>query len=63
MNAMAGSPTGFDIESIREEDCEFVTSPVVGADLAIPVYGDSMTPDYPSGSRVIVKIKALNAWR
>jgi len=41
--------------SIREIDCEKVTSPIQGADFAMPVCGDSMAPEYPSGSRILVK--------
>ena len=34
---------------------ENVVSPVNNADFAIGVYGDSMEPTYPSGSRVFIK--------
>lgn len=36
-------------------DCETVVSPIKGADFAIQVAGDSMYPEYPSGSRVLIK--------
>lgn len=38
-----------------EYDCERIASPVGGAELAIRVYGDSMSPEYPNGSLVYVK--------
>ena len=36
-------------------ECEKVVSPVKGADFAIQVTGDSMSPDYPSGCHVFIK--------
>lgn len=36
-------------------DCEMVVSPIKGVDFAIQVSGDSMHPEYPSGSRVLIK--------
>lgn len=53
--AMGGSLTGIGIDGITPDQCETIISPVVGADFAITVYGDSMAPQYPSGSRVIIK--------
>lgn len=38
-----------------EYECERIASPVGGAELAIRVYGDSMSPEYPNGSLVYVK--------
>ena len=55
MAAMGGGLIGFEEEGIRREDCERVISPIAGADWAIPVYGDSMEPEYPNGSRVFVR--------
>lgn len=55
MAAMGGGLIGFEEEGIRRNDCERVISPIAGADWAIPVYGDSMEPEYPNGSRVFVK--------
>lgn len=43
------------VTAIREIDCEKVTSPIRGADFAMPVCGDSMAPEYPNGSRILVK--------
>lgn len=41
--------------SIMEDDCEKVLSPIKGADFAITVSGDSMSPDYPSGCHILIK--------
>lgn len=40
--------------SISADDCEKMISPINGVDYAIPVTGDSMSPEYPSGSKVLV---------
>lgn len=34
---------------------ETILSPIKGCDWAITIYGDSMAPDYPSGSKVLIK--------
>jgi len=41
--------------SVQDFECERMVSPVKGADYAMQVVGDSMEPEYPSGSRVIIK--------
>lgn len=51
--AQAGRLNEF-TESIKESDCEKMISPINGVDFAIPVTGDSMSPEYPSGSKVLV---------
>ena len=43
------------VDSVHEYDCERMISPVRGASFAMQVVGDSMSPEYPSGSRVIIK--------
>ena len=43
------------VDAVHEYDCERMTSPVRGASFAMQVVGDSMLPEYPSGSRVIIK--------
>lgn len=53
--AMGGSLTGFEESGVMLRDCEKVISPVAGVDMAIPVCGDSMEPEYPNGSQVFVK--------
>lgn len=55
MSAMGGSLVGFDVNGISSTDCERIVSPIAGVDFAISIYGDSMTPDFPSGSRVLIK--------
>lgn len=42
-------------DAVHEYDCEKIVSPIRGASLAAQVTGDSMSPEYPSGSQVIVK--------
>lgn len=52
--AQAGHLSDFS-NAVGELDCDKIVSPVKGVDLAIPVYGDSMAPEYPNGSIVFVK--------
>lgn len=54
ISAMGGSLTGFS-ESVNVEYCERFISPVLDAEMAINVTGDSMYPEYPSGSRILLK--------
>lgn len=54
MSAMGGSLTGF-TSSAMLKDCEAIISPIENVDFAISVYGDSMAPEYTSGSRVLIK--------
>lgn len=42
-------------DAVHEYDCERIVSPIRGASLAAQVTGDSMSPEYPSGSQIIVK--------
>lgn len=55
MSAAGGSLTGFSADGTRLTECERVVSPIADVDFAITVYGDSMYPDYPSGSRILIK--------
>lgn len=57
-SAFAGSVDGFAPESLSLSNCERVVSPVAGAELALPITGDSMEPQYPNGS--IAYIKRIN---
>lgn len=50
-----GGTIGDFLDGIHEYDCERITSPIKGADYAMEVTGDSMSPEYPSGSRVLIK--------
>jgi phage repressor protein C with HTH and peptisase S24 domain len=50
--AHAGNLTDF-ADAVKDYDCEMVVSPVRGAAFAIQVTGDSMSPAYPSGARIL----------
>lgn len=54
-SAMGGSLSGFAEDGVTLQHCEKVISPIKGIDFAISVYGESMAPEYPSGSRVLIK--------
>ena len=54
-SAMGGSLSGFAEDGVTLQNCEKVISPIKGVDFAITVYGESMSPEYPSGSRVLIK--------
>ena len=42
-------------DGVKEYDGERMISPIKGADFAIQVTGDSMSPEYPNGSQIIIK--------
>ena len=50
-----GGTIGDFLDGIHDYYCERITSPIKGADYAMEVTGDSMAPEYPSGSRVLIK--------
>ena len=52
--AMAGTLGEF-ADSIHAYDCERMVSPIKGADYAIKVCGDSMSPEIPNGSQILIK--------
>lgn len=52
--AMAGTLGEF-ADSIQAYDCERMISPIKGADYAIKVCGDSMTPEIPNGCHILIK--------
>lgn len=54
-SAFAGKVNGFAPESVSPDICETIISLVPGAELAIPITGDSMEPDYPDGSLAYIK--------
>lgn len=54
-SAFAGGVKGFAAEAHMLERCEKVNSPVAGAEMAIPITGDSMEPDYPDGSLAYIR--------
>lgn len=53
-DAIAGSLGEFAL-SISDYDCERMVSPIKGADFAIRVCGESMSPEYPNGSTILIK--------
>ena len=54
VSAQGGSLNDF-VMSVKKEDCEKIVSPIRGADFAVTVSGESMSPEYPSGSKVLIK--------
>lgn len=54
LTAQGGSLLNF-ADSVRIEDCEQIRSPINDVDFAIAVRGDSMAPEYPNGSQVLIK--------
>ena len=53
-DARAGTLAEF-ADSIEAYNCERMVSPIRGADFAMQVTGDSMSPEYPSGSVILCK--------
>ncbi len=54
ISAQGGSLNDF-VVSVKDSDCEKIISPIKGADFAMTVSGDSMAPEYPSGSKILIK--------
>lgn len=54
VTAFAGSITAWS-QSVKENECEKVISPVQGVDFAIRISGDSMEPDFHDGSIILIK--------
>jgi phage repressor protein C with HTH and peptisase S24 domain len=54
ISAQAGSLNDF-LVSVKDSDCETIISPVKDIDFAIRVTGDSMYPEYSSGSIILIK--------
>lgn len=54
ISAQGGSLNDF-VVSVKDSDCERVISPIKGTDFAMTVAGDSMAPEYPSGSQILIK--------
>ena len=52
--AQGGTPDNFESQ-IESNKCEQVISPVQGVTLALPVNGDSMSPEYPNGCKIFVQ--------
>ncbi len=49
-----GSPRNFEA-SVQEYECEMIVSPIKDASHASTITGDSMAPEYPNGSKILVK--------
>jgi len=54
LKAQGGSLNDFTL-SVMEYDCEKILSPIKNVDFAMIVSGDSMAPEYPSGSQILIK--------
>lgn len=54
VSAQGGSLNDF-VVSVKESDCERIISPIKDAEYAMSVSGDSMSPEYPSGSQILIK--------
>ena len=54
VSAQGGSFNDF-VVSIKESSCEKIISPIKGAEYAMSVSGESMAPEYPSGSQILIK--------
>lgn len=54
ISAQGGTLNEF-VTSVKKEDCEKIISPIKEATFAITIAGDSMAPEYPSGSQVLIK--------
>lgn len=52
--AQGGTPDNFECQ-VEKYDCEMMLSPIENVSLAIPITGDSMSPEFPSGSKVLVQ--------
>ena len=52
--AQGGAPDNFESQ-IQRHDCEMIISPIGNITMAISVTGDSMSPEYPSGCKVLVQ--------
>ena len=53
-DARAGTLADF-ADAVEAYHCERMVSPIKGADFAMQVTGDSMSPEYPSGSVILCK--------
>ncbi len=54
ISAQGGMLNDFEAQ-VTESDCEMIISPIKDVSLAITISGDSMSPDYPSGCKVLVR--------
>lgn len=54
VSMQGGSLNDFELQ-VEEYECDKITSPVASAQIAAPVSGDSMSPEYPSGCIVFLR--------
>lgn len=54
ISAQGGSLDEFFV-SVKGSDCERIISPIRGVDFAITVSGESMSPEYPNGAKILIK--------
>lgn len=54
ISALAGSLANF-AHSVYKNQLEKIISPIKDVDYSMPVYGDSMQPDYPNGCEIFIK--------
>lgn len=54
ISAQGGYLNDFEAQ-IKDYECEMVLSPIKGANIAMTITGDSMSPEYPNGCRVLLK--------
>ena len=54
ISAQGGGLNDF-IVSVKSQDLEYVVSPIKDVDFVMTVAGDSMSPEYPSGSYIYIK--------
>lgn len=52
--AQGGTPDNFESQ-ISQHDCEMILSPVANVNMGISITGDSMSPEFPNGSKVLVQ--------
>lgn len=55
IDSVGGFLTEFNADGVTPSQCEYITTPIKGATMAIRIIGDSMTPDYPNGSTIFIK--------
>lgn len=54
-NEARGGALGDFVSGVMDYQCESIVSPIKGVDYAITINGDSMSPEYPSGSIALIK--------
>ena len=55
VQAYAGPLNAFFSSGVKSHECESILSPTAGADMAIPISGDSMTPALQDGTIIFIK--------